>query len=73
MAKNDLLLLDSVIKSTAEEYEAQYDISEPFELFAFDQLLKNYDLSFEEIEFGWVDGKDDSKKILAKCKRSKIL
>lgn len=59
MAKNDVILLDSVIKATKEEFGDNYELSETFELFSFDQILKNYDLSFEEIEFGWIDGKDD--------------
>lgn len=59
MAKNDVFLLDSIIKATKEEFGETYELSETFELFTFDQILKNYDLSFEEIEFGWIDGKDD--------------
>src|SRR5262249_42667267 len=30
-----------------------------FEYFCFEQLLKDYDLSRDEIESGWVDGRDD--------------
>ncbi len=30
-----------------------------FEYLCFEQVLKNYDLSREEIESGWVDGRDD--------------
>ena len=32
---------------------------EVFEYLCFEQVLKNYDLSREEIESGWVDGRDD--------------
>jgi hypothetical protein len=59
MAKNDLILLDTVVKAAAADYGKQFDLSEVFEFFTFEQILKNYDLSFEEVEFGWVDGKDD--------------
>ncbi len=59
MAKNDIVLVDSVIDKLVNQNNGKYDISEQFELFCFDQLLKDYDLSFDEIEFGWVDGNND--------------
>lgn len=59
MARNDIVLLDSVIKKLMEQNEGKYQLSEQFELFCYDQVLKDYDLAFDEIEFGWVDGGDD--------------
>lgn len=57
MAKNDAVLLDGIVseRSKAESL----DVGEVFELFAFEQLLKSYDLSRQEIDAGWVDGRDD--------------
>ena len=59
MTGNDLILLDSILKKLAKKSTEHYDPSEQFELFCFSQLLKDYDLSTEELEFGWVDGSDD--------------
>jgi hypothetical protein len=57
LAKNDVILLDGILdgRALAESSER----GELFELFAFEQILKSFDLSREEIECGWVDGKDD--------------
>lgn len=57
MAKNDAILLDGIIQ---EQMAVELlDKGEAFELFAFQQILKSYDLTRDEIESGWVDGKDD--------------
>lgn len=57
MAKNDAILLDGIIE---EKMSTELlDRGEAFELFAFEQILKSYDLTREEIDTGWVDGKDD--------------
>jgi hypothetical protein len=34
-------------------------VDEVFAYFGFEQVLKDYDLSREEIESGWVDSRDD--------------
>lgn len=59
MARNDIVLLDSVINKLLEQNRGQYQLSEQFELFCYDQILKDYDLAIDEVEFGWVDGSDD--------------
>jgi len=59
MAKNDVLLLDSLIEKSKAEYLRANDGSELFELFSFDQLLKDYDLSLDELDEGWTDGSND--------------
>lgn len=59
MSRNDLVLLDSVISKNKGQYGEKYDLSEQFELFCFDLILRDNDLSLDEIESGWVDGKDD--------------
>jgi len=55
VADNNLVLIDSILskQSTGE------DKSEVFEVFSFNQILKDFDLSVDEIEQGWVDGTDD--------------
>lgn len=57
MAKNDAILIDGIIQ---EKMAAELlDRGEAFELFAFEQILKSYDLTRDEIESGWVDGQND--------------
>lgn len=60
MAKNDIVLIDSIIEgmngSAPLTDQRKGDL---FEQFATEQLLKEYDLSTEEISKGIVDGKDD--------------
>ncbi|WP_129648026.1 AIPR family protein [Peristeroidobacter agariperforans] len=58
MAKNDVVLLDGVIDARVDE-SASSDRAETFEAFALEQILKDYDLSSDEIESGWVDGGND--------------
>jgi hypothetical protein len=55
MAKNDVVLLDSLIEKARAQF-AVSDDSELFELFSFDQLLKQHEPSIDEIESGWSDG-----------------
>ncbi len=57
MAKNDVVLLDSIIENKMAT--DVLDRGEAFELFSFEQILKSYDLTREEIDFGWVDGRND--------------
>lgn len=59
MAKNDTILLDGIIDDRVDGKKPSERRDEVFELFAFEQLLKGYDLSYEELEAGWVDGRDD--------------
>lgn len=59
MAKNDTFLLDGVIDQRIASRVPSADRGEAFELFALEQLLKDYDLSRDELETGWVDGSND--------------
>jgi len=59
MARNDVVLLDSILQKASPQLGEQWDVSERFELFCFDQVLKDSDLSFEELESAWTDGTDD--------------
>ena len=59
MAKNDVVLLDSLVEKARSRLGDNRDLSEIFELFCFEQLLKDYDLSYEELESGWTDSTND--------------
>lgn len=59
MARNDIVLLDSLVNKAKIQIGPGKDESQVFELFCFDQILKDFDLSSEEIETGWTDGIDD--------------
>jgi hypothetical protein len=59
MAKNDVVLLDGIIDERVAESAPSGKRDEVFEFFCFEQILKDYDLSRDEIESGWVDGRDD--------------
>ena len=59
MAKNDMLLLDGIIDDRVENLLPSNRRDEAFEYLAFEQILKSYDLSSEEILYGSVDGRND--------------
>ncbi|QEG42744.1 AIPR family protein [Roseimaritima ulvae] len=59
MAKNDVVLLDSIVEKCRPQFGAELDDGELFELFSFDQILKDYEPSFEDLEAGWTDGGND--------------
>ncbi len=59
MAKNDAVLLDGIIDQRVAEGVPSQERDEVFEFFALEETLKDYDLSPEEIQSGWVDGRND--------------
>ncbi len=59
MATNDLIILDKVIDDMYKETLEKPSIGEFFERFCNEQILKNYDLSSEEIDSGITDGCND--------------
>lgn len=59
MAKNDSILIDGIIAQRLADKKPSNDVGEVFEYFSFEQILKQYDLSDEELEAGWVDGRHD--------------
>lgn len=58
MATNDTLLLDGLIDDLLEK-ECSADRGKVFEFFALSQLLKEWDLSVDELASGWTDGRQD--------------
>ena len=59
LARNDSILVDGMIGQRVADGIPSGDIGDAFEYFSFEQILKDYDLSEEEIEAGWVDGRHD--------------
>lgn len=51
MSKNDVVILDNILEKRGD--------SENFNSFVSEQILKNYDLSFDELKLGLTDGADD--------------
>jgi hypothetical protein len=58
LAKNDTILIDSLLQQLQVQ-SPDIQIGEHFEQFVLEQVLKNFDLSSEEINFGWTDGSLD--------------
>ncbi len=59
MAKNDVILIDGLIDQRLSQLIPSDRRDEVFELLALEEVLKAYDLTREEIESGWIDGRDD--------------
>lgn len=59
MAKNDVILLDGIIDQRLAEKLPSAERDEVFEFLCLEQLLKDFDLSRDELESGWIDGRDD--------------
>lgn len=59
MSSNDQIILDKILEQQREERAPHLTANKYFELFVAEQLLKHYDLSYDEIESGLVDGGGD--------------
>ncbi len=59
MAKNDVILIDNILKDMAQEGIPSTNIGEVFEYLSAAQVLKDFDLKDDDIQSGIVDGKDD--------------
>jgi hypothetical protein len=59
MAKNDSILIDGIVAQRVADGKPSDNKGEVFEYFSFEQVLKEYDLSDEELESGSVDGRHD--------------
>lgn len=56
---NSQVVLDDILKVFHQERAPSLSDSEFFELFCSEQLLKNFELSYEELQNGIVDGEHD--------------
>ena len=59
MAKNDVILVDNILKDRVNEGIPSSDQGEAFEYLSAEQVLKDFDLKKDDIQSGIVDGKDD--------------
>lgn len=59
MARNDLILLDQLIRARQEARAVPFAEDKAFEVFACEQTLRSADLSVEEVEAGIVGGGQD--------------
>ena len=59
MAKNDAILIDGILDDRVAERLPSDRRDEAFEFFCFQQILRDADLSHDEIMAGSVDGRDD--------------
>lgn len=57
--KNDKIILEQILEEQRKERAPSASKSEFFELFVAEQTLKDYDLGYDELEAGIVDGGDD--------------
>lgn len=59
MAKHDIFLIDGIIDERIKQKYPSNDKGEVFEYLAAEQILKDYDLSHDQINEGCVDGHND--------------
>lgn len=59
MAKNDRFLLDGIVDDRVAARLPSDKRDEAFEYFGFEQVLKDFDLSNDELLSGWIDGRQD--------------
>jgi hypothetical protein len=59
MSNNDQIILDKTLEQQRTERAPHLNPDKYFQLFSAEQLLKHFDLSYEEIESGIVDGGGD--------------
>jgi hypothetical protein len=59
VSANDLILLDKILEQLRVEESPSLSASEFFELFAINQVLKDFDVSYDEIASGIVDNGGD--------------
>lgn len=56
---NDIIVLDSILKEKKEQTANSLSDSDYFEIFSSEQLLKNYDLTYDDLFSGKVGGGGD--------------
>ncbi len=59
MGTNDQIILRQIVQQKIDEMESKPTEGEFFERFVSEQVLKNYDLSYDEIEAGIVDERNE--------------
>jgi len=59
MATNEVIFLDNTLRQRKEQGASSLSGSDFFEVFSFEQVLKNYDLSDDELLYGKVGASRD--------------
>jgi len=59
MADNDIILLNNILEQKKKQVANSLADDDFFEIFTFEQILKNYELSYEEFMSGKIGGGDD--------------
>ena len=59
MATNEVILLDNTLRQRKAQIASSLSDSDFFEVFSFEQVLKNYDLSYDELLYGKVGASRD--------------
>jgi hypothetical protein len=59
MTDNNIILLDKILERRRSETASSLSDSDYFEVFSFEQILKNYDLSYDELLVGGIGSGDD--------------
>ncbi len=59
MSQNDVVVLNSILDKQKKKTGGSLKDDEFFEVFAYEQILKNFDLAYEEMLDGNIDGGDD--------------
>lgn len=59
MANNDQVLLDQIVEEQRMARAPTTSVTDFFELYVAEQVLKDYDLSDEEVEYGLVGSNHD--------------
>lgn len=59
MVNNDSIILDSTIKQRKDKIGNDLSTQDLFEIFTFEQILKEYEIGYEELDYGKVGEGDD--------------
>ncbi|KJS15389.1 MAG: hypothetical protein VR69_13630 [Peptococcaceae bacterium BRH_c4b] len=59
MSRNSQILLEEIIKQEKENFEVSMSIDDFFEFYSSSQILKSYELSYDEIEGGLIGNSHD--------------
>ena len=56
---NDQIILEQIIKKKSEESDGELSFSDSFEIYSASEILKNYDVSYDDISYGNVGSGGD--------------
>ena len=59
MSVNDQVILDNILSKNSQNIATELTEAEYFEIFTAEQIVKDYDLSYDEIKSGIVSGAND--------------